>query len=930
MGIEGQVWRRCEQQLTLTTIESTNRRFIYLQALASARALIVNPSTSVETISHILENLVRSLQLKCDHFLLPHIYKLLSDIALHHQHLSHTITDIIIPYTVVEKNASKLTARVLSVLFTIAESDGNLLSTKLELGEDLALSFSFSPSVTVRLWFLFNVDRFHIHPHLLVTLLLGFMKDPYPYVRRAALCVLASLSKYTDVEGHGLIAECYDGAVELFLDEYECVRSAAVRVVSKLGEILIAPGSDVDSTDWFDIVFIQLCSMVRDMSMEVRNEVFVALGKMRFISEDLLLQTLSKKVLIATKEKKVGQRSTKQYELPVSGAAGAFVHGLEDEFCKVRSSACNSLGVLTVFSDQFASNALTLLMDMLKDDSTVVRLQTLEIMHHMAKSDNLRVQETHIHMFIDCLMDTSSSSIIRYQVRKIFQLVKLPVPEMFACLIRGLVTNLEKYPQDEDDICSVLFNTGRSNGNFTVSFLKDVAHEIEPSCEGDFRFDRARVTALLVLAISVPLSHERHIGTIPPRIFCYAIPLIGRISRILGDELDQEALFGYLSYCSGSFNFVDKELSYREDESIAPGVKEGHVATLFDKHQQKLTTTHEEATDAVKVILKTVAESWPLIHAGCTGEVLKTLRGCKEELITIAIDSLESIGMLAFSSQYIQVIKQLAKACEHFLPSKKLRFCRMERLNLLLEKLDASLRELRYSFSGLTKKEELHVLELVLFSCAMRLSKVEVCCHQTTLKRMNGTISRVELLCREGSTEPSEFVKEVQKSFSQAGTFIDESSFDPFLFKRSLEFFSFKQVEIHGRFKHIKAEVDVPHNDSENPLTFISGLPVGVTFQISLYNSAWEDRLWLKMAVGEYTQYAYLDLIQFEGCDEVRTTTLTVPLYKTPKVISFVLKACIGRECLFDDVEFMKGQPGPKHDLAFLCKEKEVYLLNGS
>ncbi|XP_042496073.1 protein SIEL [Macadamia integrifolia] len=928
MGIDGQVWRRCEQQLSLTTVESTNRRDIDLQALASARALIVNPSTSEETISHILETLVQSLQPKCDHFPLLYISKLLSDIALHHQHLSFSITKIIRPYTVVGKNASKLTARALSVIFTIAESDESLLSTILELGEDFALSFCFSPSVSVRLWFLVNVDRFHIHPRFLVTLLGGLMKDPYPSVRRAALCVLASLSKYTDVEGHGLIAECYDGAVELFLDEYECVRSAAVRVVSKLGEILVAPGSDEDSTDWFDIVFIQLCSMVRDMSMEVRNEAFVALGKMKLVSEDLLLQSLSKKVLRVTKEKKiVGRCSTKEYELPVSGAAGAFVHGLEDEFHKVRSSACNSLGMLTVFSGQFANDALTLLMDMLNDDSTVVRLQALETMHLMAKSDNLRVQETHIHMFIDCLMDTSS--LIRYQVRKIFQLMKLPVPEMFASLICGLLTNLEKYPQDEDDVYSVLFNTGRSHGNFAVSFLKDVAHEMEPSCEGDFSFDTTRVTALFVLAISVPLSHERHIGTMPPRIFRYAIPLIGRISRILGDEIDQEALFGYLSHCSRSFNFAAKELSFREDEFTVPGVKEGCVATSFEKHQLKRITIHEESTDAVKVILKTIAESWPLIHAGCTGEVLKTLKGCKEELITIAMDSPESIRMLAFMSNYIRVIKLLAKACKHLLLSKKLQFCRMERLNLLLEKLDASLRELRYRFSGSTTKEELHVLELVLFSFAMRLSQVEIFCHQTAFKRMKGTISRVELLCREGSTEPSEFVKEVQKSFSQAGTFNNESSSDPFLLKRSLEFFSLKQVEIHGSLKHIKAEVDVPHNDSEHPLTFISGLPVGVTFQISLYNIDREDRFWLQMAVGEYTQYAFLDLIQFEGCDEVRTTTLTVPFYRTPKMISFVLKACIGRECLFEDVDFVKGQPGPKHELIFLCKVKEVYLLNG-
>lgn len=70
--------------------------------------------------------------------------------------------------------------------------------------------------------------------------------------------------------------------------------------------------------------------------MEVRVEAFDALGKIGMISEDILLQTLSKKVLGISKENTcLGQYYAEQFEKLASSAAGAFVHGLEDEFHEV-------------------------------------------------------------------------------------------------------------------------------------------------------------------------------------------------------------------------------------------------------------------------------------------------------------------------------------------------------------------------------------------------------------------------------------------------------------------------------------------------------------------------------------------------------------------------------------------------------------------
>lgn len=79
----------------------------------------------------------------------------------------------------------------------------------------------------------------------------------------------------------------------------------------------------------------QLCSMVRDMSTEVRIEVFDALGKTETVSLTNLLQSLSKKVLGSMKENRSLSQSTGPNELSSSSVAGALVHGFEDEFYEV-------------------------------------------------------------------------------------------------------------------------------------------------------------------------------------------------------------------------------------------------------------------------------------------------------------------------------------------------------------------------------------------------------------------------------------------------------------------------------------------------------------------------------------------------------------------------------------------------------------------
>ncbi|XP_031284736.1 protein SIEL-like [Pistacia vera] len=938
--MEQEILHKCEQTLSLS-------KPLSLQTLASVRSLIINPNTSNSTLSLILETLTCSLQLSLpDSITRHHTLKLLTDLSFHQPHLSPFIFDSL------RSDDSLLSADSLAALASISDHNPNLA---LHIDDHFFVSLCFAPCVSVRLWLLRNAERFGVRSHLLFTVFLGFTKDPYPYVRRAALDGLLGLCKSGVLEDLDVIKACYCRAVELLRDMEDCVRLAAVRVVSGWGQMLVAYNQEMRGTNFSDAVFTQLSSMARDMSMEVRVEAFYALGKVAVVSEDILLQTLSKKVLGIFKDKKThGQCVADCFEISASGAAGAFVHGLEDEFYEVRKSACSSLGLLSVLSEKFAGEALNFLVDMLNDDSVTVRLQALETMLLMANCEHLKVQEIHMHMFLGTLVD--KNALVRSAARKILRSVKVPNVDFFKLFVDGLLENLKIYPQDEADIFSVLFYIGRNHGSFAVCIIREVSQEMEPDSDGKLGFDGARVAAFLVLAISAPLSSEQNVCSIQPRIFSYAVTLLGRISCALSDVMDQHSLLAYFSQCSRLSSFSDSD--YKGEDSSLHEVNsysingtstEISVQEIGDEvsktwswiqcNLKDVATSQarcqleeeDEISNSMNIVLAKVKNIWPLVQSGYTKEVLESLRACKEEVLTFSTKSLGSDGALAFTLQYIQVVKLLVKVWEHFAPMKKFHYYEVGELELLLGKLDSRLADIRCRFIGLSKEEELHVLELVLVSCLLRLSKVEICCYLTTLKKLSSTISHVEFLHQQGSIEQSKFVTEVKNSLLEIGTSTFDASYKPFLFNQLLESFFLNQLLLSGRLRHIKAELDVPDNSTENPVTFVSGLPVAIPLEIALHNISSENRLWLRITMSEEsTQFIFLDLNLIEGYSEFLKFTYIAPFYKTPKAVSFSLRVCIGMECLFEDVHFVKVHGGPKRMLAYLCHEKEVYLSMAS
>ncbi|KZV48740.1 integrator complex subunit 4 [Dorcoceras hygrometricum] len=902
-------------------------------AFMVALSLITNPFTSNPTISSLLDTLILNLQ-NCPNKVLP----LLATISLKCPQLSSRIISAVQEFIFLPSVRIASLPHALSLLLT---DHSYTIGTDPFCDESLFLSLCFWQCVKSRRWVTKNVGAFHVRPSVLLTVLLGITKDPYPCVRGAALDGLVTLSNHVAIDDKSLVECCYFRATELLFDVQKSVRCAAVRVVCEWGQLLVALNQEKCKRDWSDAVFIQLCLMARDMDMNIRVSAFDALGKIQMVSEDLLMQCLSKKALDSTKEKNYpGRYTVKLRIIPASAIAFTFVQGLQDEFHEVRRSACCALQKLMAFSSEFTCEAVHVLMDILNDDSTVVRLQALETLRLISLRVQLKVEESHLHMVKSCLMD--GSAMIRSASRKVIQSIKLPKLKMFRLCTEALMKNLELYPLDEADVFSVLYKIGRTHGKYVACIIQEVLQELEPSFDGKLGFHNTRTAALLVLAISAPVSFDREICSIPPQVFSYAVTLLGRISNSLLDLLDQSTLFYYLSRCSKFTAVSASEFFKGELLNSQPKNSNDDFAKMSDWIYagcsdnliglKKVTTPYlhhlnsdDAATSYTQVIFQQVRDLWPMIQLGYMDEVIQTLRNWKFELKRLNKNFHQSTGILSFTMKYLNVIKLYGKAWAYYLSRGDLQFNGTDVLEALLQKTERRLKEMLHRFLDLGREEELHILEFTLVTRTLRLSSGATCCFNACMIELKSAISRVEQLHRERSIELSDFITELQNA-CEIGKSKNDATDKLYLFQASLDLFSPKHIVLSGEIKYMVADVNIFENSFENPITFVPGLPVGLSLEITLYNISCEARLWLTMTLTEKsTQFIFLNFHEFGECNEMRKFPFVAPFYRTPKVRYFSIKISIGMECL-SDVQRLRHKNGPKHELIQLCEEKEVHL----
>lgn len=965
------------QQISFIKAPEKSQRF---KAIAFLSAHL-NYASTLTLSQNINSTLQQHLWDEIDAQLVQHIIKLLADIAVRRdipQETTHSVVDILHKYLEAHHYFDDfVTTQIISSLNYIYNQTG--VFSELDGAQALSLLCTNKVSLRTRLLNLLGLtsmsknEENNEHGELVFKVFEAFTKDPYPSVRQAALEGLISLH----LKGFHLTKGCYRRAVALFQDKDELVRLSAIKLVSEWVNMLHQT-EEGQCTNQINEAFLQLCTISRDMNMKVRSEALYALGRVGPLSENVLLQALSKKIL-GQATKKVsnsfscgtleGDKDLECYgrglDLLTLSAAGAFLHGVEDEFSEVRIATIDTLIRLSGFSKKFADNALDLLMDMLNDDSTEVRMHTLHGLLHMAHINHLTVQEKHMHMFLGMLEDINSD--IRSAARKLLCQMKLPSISMFKMTVEALMTNLDKHPQDEQDIIFVMYCMGKIHGTYVVCSANEFVQQITVYSNEDLGLDQPRVAALLIMMLAAEISNVGIRFQIPKKVVSYAKYFHGKFIIALGSTVTVKMLSPPSEdWQKNSRNSNNESLIASRSE--VPDRDEGkeicqsfrcetnktrlqftalemgdgfpnnllkHCETLakdtdapeMRQHKQN-SSCESEILHMAKNIVRVVAGTWPLIKQKALVGVLKTLSECREDLGKIKRNFEGSSSVIAFSSLYIYSIQLLAKLWANLTPGSRQNTYHsgINSWERLLQQLDKALRRMVNCFLGLGEEQELRILELNALSYMLRFSVSGLNVHSQIFIRLKSLVFSTELLYEGLGLEHSDFLGQAKKQLC------DDDPNSSSLLKLVQELpthFVLESIPLNEELKEIRAILVVPDNSYEHPLKFVIGVPLGITMHITLHNVTTERRIWLLMVLGDSVQYNQIDVNEFEGNGGVKSGSVTVPFYATKKVASCFLEVSVMMECPFEygRVLLNRFQAGPKGELVSLSNVKKIDLV---
>ena len=327
-------------------------------------------------------------------------------------------------------------------------------------------------------------------------ILINFMSDNDSRVRSSAFEAMVLWHQRGVCIGQAV----YNNACEALTDDYEQVRMAAVKLIWVLCQLY--PESQVkaekleEEIRLVDDGFAKISNAVNDYSVKVRVTAMGLLGSLHTVSAEFLQQTLDKK-LMSNLRIKVGahQRQKAHFQsgewstgqkwaddapkeeidevevtLMSSGACGAFIHGLEDEFFEVRNAAIDSLCELACGSSSFAHLSQDYLVDMFNDEIEAVRLNAINSLRKI--SQHIILREDQLEIIVGVLKDFNSD--IREALRDMFCHATLGTRSCMDTAIMCLLDNMKRYPEDQTSIWECMQKLGAHHPELTLASLPDL------------------------------------------------------------------------------------------------------------------------------------------------------------------------------------------------------------------------------------------------------------------------------------------------------------------------------------------------------------------------------------------------------------------------------------------------------------------------
>ncbi|CAK1600107.1 unnamed protein product [Parnassius mnemosyne] len=294
--------------------------------------------------------------------------------------------------------------------------------------------------------------------------------------------------------GQTLNASLYEHVCESLSDDYEIVREVALKLVWLLGnkypENSITLPDGETTIRMVDDAFIRICSAVNDLCMQVRALACSLLGSTCAVSDRFLLQTLDKQLMSNMKKKRTahergaelvrsgawasGRRwaddapgqlvEQHSVQLLPGGAAGAFVHGLEDELMEVRTAAVDAVCQLSMENPIFAITSLDFLVDMFNDEIEDVRLRAIDSLTKI--SHHIILREDQLEIILGALEDFSMD--VREGLHRMLGSCTVASKTCLEMCIDKILENLKRYPQDKRSTFRCVQRMGSSHASLVL------------------------------------------------------------------------------------------------------------------------------------------------------------------------------------------------------------------------------------------------------------------------------------------------------------------------------------------------------------------------------------------------------------------------------------------------------------------------------
>lgn len=320
----------------------------------------------------------------------------------------------------------------------------------------------------------------------------------------------------------------YSETCEALTDDYEIVRSAALQLIWVLAKTYPDFPVKLQDSDeevrLVDDAFGKVCNAVNDLSMRVRMQATQLLGTMTSVSSKFLHQTLDKKLFSNMRKKRSAHErawenvtsgewasgkkwaddapreaiDADQINLMSSGACGAFVHGLEDEFLEVRTASVEAICALSLNDYMFANQALDFLVDMFNDEIEDVRLKAIDSLTKI--SEHIVLREDQLETILGALEDFSMD--VREGLHSMLAACKLSTKGCLQMCVESLLDNLKKYPQDRKSTWRCLQKIGSRHPELTLHLAPELLgiHPFFDTAEDDV--EDASYVCILILVFN--------------------------------------------------------------------------------------------------------------------------------------------------------------------------------------------------------------------------------------------------------------------------------------------------------------------------------------------------------------------------------------------------------------------------------------------